>query len=101
MTPQQLLKELQDIEVPEGVRLWPLAAGWYGLLVLVGLGVVLAWYLRRRFQQRRPLAWGKKALDAIQHHYEIHRDGSRCLRELSVVLRRLALEYYPRKEVAP
>ena len=101
MTPQQLLAQLQDIEVPDGVRLWPLAAGWYGLLVLVGVGLALVWYLRRRFKRRRPLVWGKKTLNAIQHHYEIHRDGTRCLRELSVVLRRLALEYYPRTMVAP
>ncbi len=101
MTLQQLLAQLQDIEVPEGVRALPLAAGWYGLLLVAVGGVALAWYFRRYFRRRRPLVWGRTRLDAIQHQYEKHRDGTRCLRELSIVLRRLSLEYYPRHDVAP
>lgn len=49
------LADLADITVKEGVSWWPLAIGWWIVIVVVGvLAVAVVIYLWRRIQQLRP-----------------------------------------------
>lgn len=45
---QQQLEQLKDIQLPEPVSWWPLAYGWWGLMALALLAVVMLW---RHYQQ--------------------------------------------------
>jgi hypothetical protein len=99
MNPEQL--PLRDIHLPEAIGWWPLAPGWWLLiaLALIGLGLLLRWYLQRR-------ARGAARRLALQHlgrltaEYEQHRDAVAFMAQLSSLLRRTMLAYAPRADVA-
>jgi len=37
---------IRDIHLPDAISWWPLAPGWWGLLALIVIAIVLFWYLR-------------------------------------------------------
>lgn len=85
------LQNLHDIVIPEAPPLWPLAPGVWVLLV-TGLAVLAAlmllwWRARKRNAYRR-------AGRALLEHA-----GS--VREVHIILKRVALAVWPRPEVAP
>lgn len=45
---QQQLEQLKDIQLPEPVSWWPLAYGWWGLMALALLAVVMLWWHYRQ-----------------------------------------------------
>jgi hypothetical protein len=85
------LQNLHDIVVPEPPPLWPPAPGVWVLLV-VGLAILsaLALWLWRRHQRN---AYRRAGLTLL--------DGVRSVREVNIVLKRVALAVWPRAEVAP
>jgi hypothetical protein len=93
MTPD--LSQLRDIHLPPAVSWWPPAPGWWALLalVLIVAGVVYAIVVRRRRNR-----WRGSALTELTRL----RDAApeQVLREVSVLLRRVAISCYPRQEVA-
>jgi hypothetical protein len=91
---------LRDIHLPEPVSWWPPAPGWWLLLaiLLTALGFALGWWLRRR--QRRVLRELLGELDAIERQHRHRHDTSATVQQLSVLLRRAALSFHPRREVA-
>ena len=101
MTPasQQPLP-LKDIHLPEPISWWPLAPGWWGLLILIVVLVGLFFLgriLYRRGQLRRE---ARQALQNIQAQYESHQDDRQLAADLSTLLRRVALSYSSRTDVA-
>jgi hypothetical protein len=90
---------LRDIHLPDPVSWWPPAPGWWIvaalLMVGAGLAAIVAWRRRTRVQ-RRALAM----LDGLQRRYRGDGDAAALARGLSTLLRRLALECAPRREVA-
>lgn len=91
---------LRDIHLPDPVSWWPPAPGWWllaGLLILLAASVLLMvrWYRRGRLGRS-----ARSALERVFVDYRQHGDPQRLLRELSVLLRRIALSYFPRTEVA-
>jgi hypothetical protein len=100
MNPSSLV--LKDIHLPaNGVSMWPLAPVWWLLiiLVLVGLGA-LAWYLWKRpakpHYQKNDVAL--QALADLQAQY--NQQPLELLREVSVLLRRIALTRFGRHRIA-
>lgn len=95
--------QLRDIHLPEAVSWWPPAIGWWLtplLLILLALGIIA---LRRALHKRRHSAHKKIAraeLQRIKQQYTDHADALHSLRELSVLLRRVALSYLPREHSA-
>ncbi|MEJ2347295.1 MAG: DUF4381 domain-containing protein [Gammaproteobacteria bacterium] len=89
------LSQLRDIHLPAPVSWWPPAPGWWGVLALLLLVGALAYvvYIRRRRNR-----WRRTALSEL--------DGLRdaapeqMLRGLSVLLRRVAVSRFPRRDVA-
>jgi hypothetical protein len=91
---------LRDIHLPPPVGWWPPAPGWWLLaLALVLLGVGL-WLLLRWFRRGRLRRAARAALQQLFAEYRGHGDDRRLLRELSVLLRRIALSRFPRRRVA-
>lgn len=61
------------------------------------LVVAYTHYRRKRNRIRRV---SLKEIDAIQEAFQSHRDDTRLVRELSVLLRRVCISRYPRVDVA-
>lgn len=99
MDPEQL--PLRDLHLPEAIGWWPLAPGWWVVIALaaVGLVVLLRHYLRTRARgaARRYALLQLKDLTA---EFEQHRDAIAFSSALSALLRRTMLAYAPRHEVA-
>jgi len=89
------LSQLRDIHLPSAVSWWPPAPGWWGILALVLIATGLAYVL---YARRRRNRWRIKALAELARL----RDAApeRLLRDLSVLLRRVAISRFPRHDVA-
>jgi len=91
---------LQDIHLPPPVSWWPPAVGWWLLLFTIFTVVVLAvWQVKRyrRFKLRRIAL---KELNALYKNYQNNYDGKRFARDLSVLLRRISISYFPQGQAA-
>jgi hypothetical protein len=85
------LQNLRDIFVPEPPPLWPPAPGvWFALVVVLAvlLALILWWRRARAYS-----AYRRAGLGLLQ--------GARTVREINVVLKRVALAAFPRPRVAP
>lgn len=92
---------LRDLHLPDAVGWWPLAPGWW-LLVLVtavaaGYGL---WRLYRRRQINRPRRYALRELARYEAEYLEHRNPVMLGKQVSELLRRGMLAYVPRDEVA-
>jgi ABC-type nickel/cobalt efflux system permease component RcnA len=91
------LGDLRDIHLPPPVSWWPPAPGWWLLLaaVLLVAGAVFWWLWRHRRERWRRLALRELAsLRTQQQHPQ------NTIKDLSILLRRVALSRFPRKQVA-
>ena len=99
MDPEQI--PIRDLHLPEAIGWWPLAPGWWILLVVILAG--LAWGLHRFLRTRARSAARRQALrrlEALLADYERDRDPAAFGAEVSQLLRRTMLAYAPRNEVA-
>jgi len=91
---------LRDIHLPEAISWWPLAPGWWGIIILV-LVLIGLFFLGRAIYRRGQLRReARKALQDIQAQYKIHQDDRLLAADLSTLLRRVTLSYTPRADVA-
>jgi len=91
---------LRDIHLPDSVSWWPPALGWWLLLVLVVLIVALFFWSKRRRQLFKLRNSSMAELDAIYKAYQKQYDAKRFARELSVLLRRVCISYFPTSDAA-
>ena len=99
MDPTQI--PLRDLHLPESIGWWPLAPGWWFLIVLALAG--LAYLLYQAFTKWRGNVSRRVALRElarIQFDYKNGVDEISLAIELSELLRRTMLAYAPRNEVA-
>ena len=92
---------LRDLHLPEPVGWWPLAPGWW-LLILLAI-IAIAYGLVRAYQRRQRNAARRYALRELARYeaeYLEHRDPVTLGKQLSELLRRSMLAYAPRTEVA-
>ena len=92
---------LRDLHLPDAVGWWPLAPGWWVLLLL--LVVTLGYGLYRAYRSRQHNAarrFALRELSRFEAEYLEHRDPVRLGKELSALLRRSMLAYADRDEVA-
>lgn len=89
---------LKDIHLPEAIGWWPPAIGWWLLVVLIPLFMALLYWLYRRLARKTAINTAKKHLFAIKHNPA--RDNHAKLREISMLIRRVAISINPRAEVA-
>lgn len=101
MNPQDPLAQLNPLREPALIGWWPLAPGWWVLLLIltIALGGVVFW-LARRYQRdtyRRQALTQLQDLDAqlLQHGNTRH-----YLTKLNALLKSTALRAYPQTQVA-
>lgn len=95
--------QLRDIHLPETVSWWPPAIGWWLTPLLLALLALAFIALRRILHKRRQNAHkniARAELQRIKQHYADSGDALHSLRELSILLRRVALSYLPREHSA-
>jgi len=91
---------LRDIHLPEAVSWWPPAPGWWGLPALILLLAIIYLFVRAWRRRRRLRNSAIQELKYICDAFDRHHDSLRLVRELSVLLRRIAISYFPRSDVA-
>lgn len=93
------LSQLRDIHLPDAVSWWPPAPGWWIVLGLVIAGVALGFFLYRKYGSNR---WRRAALAELKYLRDPENmlSAQRQLAQLSVLLRRVAIQCFPRSEVA-
>lgn len=102
MNPTELA--LRDIHLPPEISWWPLAWGWWLVISLVVLGLLALvwWWLQRPTSTARMnLSAQTSALQELERIESQYRhDPLGLVRELSVLLRRIAISLYGRRSVA-
>lgn len=101
MAESQALAKLHDIHLPEPIGWWPLAPGWYLLLLiaLIVLGLVI-YLVRRSHKNKRAKRQALELLQRYELEYQKDANSQQSSMRVSELLRRVALAYYPREEVA-
>ena len=99
MDPQEI--PLRDLHLPAMTDWWPLAPGWWLLLLLAVFAAL--WALRRAWmgwRQNAARRYALRQLSGIVSEFESGADPVRLGKQLSELLRRAMLAYAPRSEVA-
>lgn len=96
MQPTQL--PLKDIHLPEAISWWPPAIGWWLLAVLIPLLIIVFVKAYKRLTRKTAIKTAKKILANIKQ--DSSKDNVQKLRELSVLLRRVAISVSPETDVA-
>lgn len=95
------LTQLRDIHLPDPVGWWPLAPGWYVLMIVL---LLILMFISYRIYQRQVNGLAKnKALGLLKIYkdqYDKDRNAQIASARISELLRRVALVYYPRAQVA-
>lgn len=92
---------LRDLHLPDPVGWWPLAPGWWFILLLVAGGLVyLAWLALEKWRHNAPRRFALRQLARYEVEYLQHRNPVTLGRQLSELLRRSMLAYAPRANVA-
>ena len=93
------LAQLRDIHLPEPISWWPPAPGWWIVLLVALASIILSilcvrnWWLCNRYR--------RTAIRELSNLKNNPQDNQQTLREISTLLRRVALQTYGRKNVAP
>ncbi len=95
------LASLREIHLPAPITWWPLAWGWLVLFCfLVFLSGLTLFYARRHYQRGRARREALRCLMHYEKEYQQGVSGQILSAHVSELLRRLALVYFPRKEIA-
>ena len=94
--------DLRDIAIPDAVGIWPPAPFVWVLLGAVCLGLAaLIWQGIARWRAGAYRREGLARLSQIEEKFLSKGEEIAALAELSVLLKRVALARFPRKQVAP
>lgn len=89
---------LKDIHLPEAIGWWPPAIGWWLLAILIPLLIAVLYWLYKRLTRKTAIKTAKKNLATIKENPAL--DNNQKLRELSMLVRRVAITVSPRTEAA-
>lgn len=90
---------LRDIHLPEPVSWWPPAPGWWILLGVTVLVLILIFLLRKIHQKNRIKKAALAELEKIRTAYRSDMNPAHLARSISTLLRRICLTYYPHSNV--
>jgi cbb3-type cytochrome oxidase subunit 3 len=95
-SPTADLSQLKDIHLPDAISDWPLAFGWWTLLILTILSLCVIVYFWRRYRVNN--ANKKAALQLLRLKYQRFKadsDSQAFLRHSNQILKRYCLQQYP------
>ncbi len=92
--------QLQDIHLPGSASFWPLAFGWWILLVMIIS--VATWLVIKVIKRAKEKRHQHKILDKFKSLEKKlkTKPSNATIAEINTLLRQLAITYYPRTEVA-
>ena len=96
MEPEKL--PLRDIHLPEAIGWWPPALGWWLLAILIPLFLALIIWLYKHITRNTAIKAAKKLL--LQIKQDNQRDNCDKLKELSALIRRVAISKSGRSKCA-
>lgn len=94
---------LRDIHLPDSVSWWPLAIGWWLLPVLILLIAFLIYKIIEYKKHNKKIAYKKIALNELKNirtQFKDNDNSVELIRAISSLLRRIALSYLPRENIA-
>jgi len=94
---------LRDIHLPEAVSWWPLAIGWWLLPLLITVIAFTVYKVIQRNKHKQKVAYRKmalKELNIIRTQFSNEENSVELIRSISSLLRRVALSYLPRENIA-
>ncbi|MCL9682950.1 DUF4381 domain-containing protein [Legionella maioricensis] len=101
MAKADALAQLKDIHLPESIGWWPLAPGWYVVMLLaLFLLIAVACWAYKRHANALAKNQALELLNSYKEQYEKEGNAQLASARISELLRRVALVYYPRAEVA-
>lgn len=89
---------LKDIHLPPAIGWWPPAIGWWLVALLVPLLIAGLWWMYNRLTRRGAIKSAQKLL--LQLKQDNTQDNFAKLRQLSVLMRRVAISVYSRPATA-
>ena len=96
--------ELHDIHLPEPVSWWPLAPGWWILLILIiALTIACFFFIPKLIKKIKHQPASKLALiefKNIQQLYQSQQNKQTLIESLSILLRRVCMTYDSRQNIA-
>lgn len=95
------LANLRDIHLPGDVSWWPLAPGWWAIIIVIlalSLWALYQWQKRKKHQQI--LVEVRQELAHIQNQYHEHQSEQTLVLNYSELLRRLLMLHQGREETA-
>ncbi len=98
---EEIALPLRDLHLPDPVGWWPLAPGWWALLLLLAAALVyglIRYY--RAWQRSAPRRFALRELARYEAEYLDSGDPVRLGKQLSALLRRSMLAYADRDAVA-
>lgn len=94
-SPPQFIDELET----SWLDIFPLAPGWYILLLLIGIAAYALWrYLKKKDDAQIKLVTA--SAQAVYDNYNSHKDKVRYLQEANILLRQVAIAKYGRSQIA-
>lgn len=101
MASSQLQNQLRDIHLPQSISWWPMAPGWYLLAFLILIvALIIGFWLKQKYHQTGPKREALKLLSQYEKEYAIDKNSQETSRKISQLLRRVALQYFPKEQVA-
>lgn len=96
-----LLEQLPDIDLPAPIGIWPLAVGWYAVIAVVGVFILVAiGYYVQRARKLRPRKLILRKLADLQLRYAADHDAVNLAADVSALLRKACLLAFARRDVA-
>lgn len=92
--------ELRDIHLPDPVSWWPLAPGWYGVLLLLVILIIASWFLFKRLRRPSIKKLAMLELQKIEHAFTQHKNSQQLFSDVSILLRRIAISHDARDKQA-
>ncbi|MDO9241607.1 MAG: DUF4381 domain-containing protein [Methylicorpusculum sp.] len=89
---------LKDIHLPDAIGWWPPAMGWWLLVILIPLMILLLIKLIRHITRSTAIKSAKRILTEIKQ--DSTKNELEKLREISILLRRVAVSVAPRENIA-
>ena len=94
------LAGLRDIHVPDPISWWPIAPGWYGLVVLMLLFLFAGFWGRRIYRRGEAKREGLRLLLIYEKQAQQGDSSAVICAQVTELLRRVALVYFPRQDIA-
>ncbi|MDG1860513.1 MAG: DUF4381 domain-containing protein, partial [SAR324 cluster bacterium] len=101
MPEENPLINLKDIHLPPSVAIWPPAPGWWIVaVVLLLIFVFCGMWISRILERRKPKTEALRLLKNLQNQQNNTKKSLEILRDLSQILRRVALTFCADENVA-